>query len=201
MKYNKKEAPMAMPEYGRNVQNMVNYCLTIADREERNHCARTIIHTMHDISPERRSATQSDQVYWDHLAILSNFKLDIDFPEDTISEEKAKISPSKVQYNIHNIKFRFYGNIVQQLIEKACTMDEGPQRMELAKYIAMQMKCAYLTWNKNNVEDIVIFRDLFDLSDGKLLLSPADCVLQLENKASEPNNKPTNKKRLRFKRK
>ncbi|WP_373811010.1 DUF4290 domain-containing protein [Porphyromonas macacae] len=200
MKYNNNQSALAMPEYGRNVQNMVDYCLSLEDREQRNHCARTIIRTMHDISPERRTITQSDKVYWDHLAIMSDFKLDIDFPEGTITEEQAKSKPCKMEYNIHNIKYRFYGNIVQQLVEKACEMEDCPERIELAKYIAAQMKRSYIIWNKNTVDDVVIFRDLFDLSDGKLLLSPVDCVLPTEAKATE-GNKPTNKKRLRFKRK
>ncbi len=203
MEYNKRQKTLAMPEYGRNVQNMVDYCLTLADREERNRCARTIIHTMHDISPERRSVTQNDNTYWDHLAIMSEFRLDVDYPADVITEEKAKCHPASVPYNMHKIQYRFYGYIIQQLVEKAVGMEEGVERTEFAKYIATQMKRAYLAWNKDYVEDVVIFRDLFDLSGGKLLLSPTDCVLRVEKKtADNPAGKPNNnKKRLRFKRK
>ncbi|WP_373810344.1 DUF4290 domain-containing protein, partial [Porphyromonas loveana] len=106
MNYNSKMEPLAIPEYGRNIQNMVNYCKTIADRDERNRCAQTIIAIMGNMFPERRENGETKHILWDHLAIMAGFDLDIDFPMEIISKELLAKKPMAVQYSDNDIIYR-----------------------------------------------------------------------------------------------
>lgn len=189
MKYNSKMKPLALPEYGRNVQNMVDHCLAIEDRDKRNICARTIIKTMKGMTPELKDNNQSDKIYWDHLAIMSDFNLDVDFPENTITKEKLIRKPSKIEYPNHKITYRYYGNLIDELIEKACNMEEGEERNALSELIAKQMKRSYMAWNKDNIDDSKIFSDLYDMSKGKIHLNIDNCKLTIPNTPEKRDNK------------
>lgn len=177
MEYNSKLEPIALPEYGRNVQNMVRHCMNIEDRDQRNRAAQRIIHAMRALSPSHLEAEGAENIYWDHLAIISDFKLDIDYPEGTITEEKARAKIDRLPYTSHKARFRYYGHIIEGMIERVCKMEPGKQRAMLEYFIALQMKRSYMTWNRDTVEDLTIFKDLFVLSDGAIMLTPENCKL------------------------
>lgn len=195
-----KQSPIAMPEYGRHIQNMVNHCMTIEDRETRNRCARLIVRTMSGLLPERREHPNSDQVYWDHLALISNFQLDVDFPEGSITAEKFHSKPEKVPYSDSRVRYRYYGSIIEGLIRKVRTMEQGPKRASLEYFIALQMKRSYMTWNNDTVDDLKIFKDLFELSEGEVMLTPENCRLSINpNSIDRLGKQKVSKKQLKRK--
>lgn len=162
---------LILPEYGRNIQNMVNHCLTIEDKEERTACAYAIVNTMGNLFPQLRDLSDFKHILWDHLAIMSNFKLDIDYPYEVIKEEKLNTKPERIEYsNSENIRFVHYGKLIHSLIEKAIEMEQGEERDQLEIMIANYMKKSYITFNKDGVDDLKIFDDLAYLSKENILL-------------------------------
>ena len=155
MKYNTQEKRLALPEYGRNIQNMVDYCVTIKDREERKRCANAIINVMGNMFP---------------LAIMSDFKLDIDYPYEIVKKEELFTRPERIPYNNSRIRYRHYGKTLELMIRKATEYPEGPEKDQLVRLLATQMKKSFLTWNKESVDDRKIFKDLDELSGGKIIL-------------------------------
>ena len=191
-----------MPEYGRNIQRMVAHCRTIEDREERNRCARTIIRAMEAIVPEKGAALDKETIYWDHLAIMADFELDVDYPAGTITREEITLKTEKPEYPGHLIQYRYYGHFIVGMIRKVCQMAMGPERSAAEYFVAMQMKRDYMTWNQETVEDIKIFKDLFELSDGQILLTPENCKLNINpNTIDKPGKlqKPINSKKAKKK--
>lgn len=167
--YNTHLPDLALPEYGRNIQRMVDFCLTIENREERTLCAHTIVRAMGNLFPELRAPENSHKL-WDHLMILSGFKLDIDFPCEVIREADLNTTPNHVDYNQHRYGHRHYGKITQDMIKIAAEMPEGAERDELVRLLANQMKKQMLTVNPDGVEDARIFKDLYDISEGRIRL-------------------------------
>ncbi|HOI49989.1 MAG TPA: DUF4290 domain-containing protein, partial [Prolixibacteraceae bacterium] len=147
---------------------MVNLIMAIQDRETRNQAARAIIDVMGNLYPYLRDVPDFKHKLWDHLAIMADFKLDIDYPYDPPSPEILYEKPKNVPYTQHNIKIRHYGRTMELMIEKAIEFEEGREKDILVSQLANHMKKSYLTWNKDSVEDEKIFNDLRDLSKGKL---------------------------------
>ena len=175
--YNTQQKRMPLPEYGRSIQNMVDYALTIKDRAERQRCANTIINIMGNMFPQLRDTPDFKHKLWDHLAIMSDFKLDIDYPYEVVRMEKLACKPTPVPYPHSRIRYRHYGHSVEVLIKKACEMPEGDEKRNLVALICNHMKKDYMTWNKDTVDDRKIAEDLYELSDGRLQLT--DDLLRL----------------------
>ena len=170
MDYNSNRKKLQLPEYGRNIQNMVEYLMTIEDREKRNKHAQTIVDVMGNLYPYLRDVAEFKHKLWDHLAIMTDFKLDIDYPYDLPSPDILTEKPRKVPYNQHHIKYKQYGRTMELMIEKASEM-EGEEREAMIELLANHMKKSYLAWNKDSVEDEKILDDLKHLSGGKLVAS------------------------------
>jgi len=196
MDYNTKRKKLPMPEYGRNIQNMVDHLFTIEDREKRNQSAQAIIDVMGNLYTYLRDVAEYKHKLWDHIAIMSDFKLDIDYPYDPPSPDILTEKPNRVPYNQTEIKLKHYGLITQKLIDKAVEM-EGEEQRILLEQIANQMKKLYQAWNKDSVEDEKIFIDLEELSGHKLKV-PRDIQLS-EVRVAQPT--PQNKKKKKNKRK
>ena len=192
MDYNSKRKKLALPEYGRNVQSMVDYLLTIEDREKRNKSAQTVIDVMGNLYPFLRDVPEFNHKLWDHLAIMADFQLDIDYPYDPPSPEILHSRPNKIPYNQHPIKYRHYGRTMELIIEEANRF-EGDERNIIIEQIANQMKKSYLAWNKDSVEDNKIWEDLKELSDGKLARND-DIQLADTKVLVSKKKKPANKK-------
>jgi len=170
MEYNTTKKRLILPEYGRNIQKMVDHCMTIANRDERNQCANAIISIMGNLFPHLRDVSDFKHILWDHLAIMADFKLDVDYPCELIEPENLYKSPPRLTYSNSKITYRHYGKIVEQTIQKANEMEEGPEKDALVRMIANYMKRLYMTWNKDSVDDRKIFKDLEELSGGKIVL-------------------------------
>ena len=138
--YNSQLKKLALPEYGRNIQQMVDYCCTIEDREERNKCAYSIINTMSNLFPQLNQEADFRHKLWDHLAIMSDFKLDVDYPYEVVKPENLETKPQPVGYKLESIKMRHYGKIVDQMIQRACEYPEGDEKEALVMLIANHMK-------------------------------------------------------------
>jgi hypothetical protein len=171
MKYNTQQKKMPLPEYGRSIQNMVDYCGTIEDRSERQRCADSIIGTMGNMFPHLRDVSEFKHKLWDHLAIMSDFKLDIDYPYEVIHQDKLITKPDPIEYSKSNIRYRHYGRILADLIKKASEMPEGDTRDNLVALICNHMRKDYVTWNKDTIDDKKIALDLESYSNGKLQMT------------------------------
>lgn len=172
--YNTQRKRMALPEYGRSVQNMVNHALTIEDRAERQRCANTIVNIMGGMFPQLRDMPDFKHKLWDHLAIMSDFKLDIDYPYEIVRKESLSSKPERLTYNLNRIHFRHYGRNLEAIIRKAADMPEGDERDALINLLANNMKKNYYAWNKDNTDEDKIIEDLRLLSDGKIDLKRGD---------------------------
>ena len=168
MAYNTQLKRLSLPEYGRNIQNMVDFCLTITDREERNFCANTIINLMGNMFPHLRDVNDFKHILWDHLAIMADFKLDVDYPFEVLKKDNLYKRPPTIPYDKNEIIYRHYGEILERLILTASEMEEGEEKETLIGLIANQMKKSYLMWNKDSVDNRKILKDLFDLSEGRI---------------------------------
>lgn len=199
MEYNTRQKKLPLPEYGRSVQKMVDHALTIEDREERQSCAETIIRIMASMFP---NMPDQNRKLWDHLAIMSDFKLDIDYPCEVIKEEEFHVAPQPLPYRNSEIRNRHYGRIVEEMIEHALTLEDGEEREQFIELILVQMKKNYIAWNKDGVEDRKILEDLriytkgaIEISDREIMLNPGN------NMRNNQNNKRNNNNRKNFKRK
>jgi hypothetical protein len=151
---------------------MIEHLLTIEDREERNKAARTVIAVMGNLNPHLRDVADFKHKLWDHLAIISDFKLDIDSPYETPTPELLLEKPKRIPYNQKSIRFKHYGHSIVLMIEKAVEMEDGEEKQDLVKMIAYHMKKSYLTWNREAVNDREILEDLVTLSKNRLELDP-----------------------------
>lgn len=192
MEYNTKQKRLPLPEYGRSVQKMVDHALTIENREERQKCAVTIINIMASMFPNQRNLPDYERKLWDHLAIMSDFKLDIDYPVEVIKKETFNEPPQRIPYQTGEVQHRHYGRIVEEMIAHARTLEEGEERNKLIELITIQMKKNYLAWNKDVVEDKKIFEDLKNYSKGEIDITEGE--IKINGQASN-NNRPNNKQR------
>ena len=173
--YNTSRKKLALPEYGRNVHNMVDLIMEMEDRDRRNLAAQAIIDVMGNLNPYLRDIPDFKHKLWDHLAIMSDFKMDIDYPYSPPSRDMLFEKPHKVPYCQRDIKFRHYGHTMELMIRKAMELEDGKEKDILVSQLANHMKKSYLTWNRDSVEDEKILEDLSALS--KRLLKTSDVEL------------------------
>ena len=171
LQYNTQLKKLLLPEYGRNVQQMVDHCLTIEDGAERTRCANTIINIMGNLFTHLRDVEDFKHKLWDHLAIMADFKLDIDYPYEIIKKENLYTRPDPIPYQSTSIRYLHYGKSLEAMIKKASEMPEGDERNYLIFLLANHMKKSFLTWNKEVVDDEKIFKDLREYSQGKIDLN------------------------------
>ena len=170
MEYNSSRNQMVIPEYGRNIQKMIEYAVTIEDREERNRAAMSIIAVMGYLNPQIRDIVDFKHKLWDHLFLISDFKLDVDSPYPIPPRETLKVKPQRITYPESKIRYKYYGKTMEQMIRQIGEMEEGERKDLIAQNLANFMKMSYLTWNKDTVDDSTIIGHLDELSDGKVKL-------------------------------
>lgn len=200
LEYNGERPHLIIPEYGRHIQKLIDHCINIKEIEERNKMAKAIVDVMGNLQPHLRDVPDFKHKLWDQLYIMSNFKLDVTFPYEKPEKEVLQAKPEPLPYPKSASKYRFYGNNIQTMIDAALTWEEGEEREALYFAIANHMKKCYLNWNKDTVDDIVIFKHLMDLSKGKIDLSVKDEPLS-EIKNLLRKRKPTGKTRQKQKKK
>lgn len=193
MEYNTLRTQLIIPEYGRHIQEMVNHCKTITDETERNGFAEIIIEVMGELNPHLRDVPDFQHKLWDQLFIMAEFDLDVKSPypiptkKDTVNSK-----PNKVAYPQSIYKYRYYGNNIRKMIDVAVTWEKGEKREGLYFAIANHMKKCYLLWNKDTVDDQVIFNHLYELSDGKIDLRKVDDHLVSPERLNNNNTNYSN---------
>lgn len=186
LRYNTQLKRLVLPEYGRNIQQMVDHCLTIEDRDERTRCAYSIIASMGNLFPQLRDDDSAAHKLWDHLAIMSDFKLDIDYPCEVIQPGELDTKPQMLPCKTPPIRMRHYGRSIELMITKAAVMEPGEERDRLISLIANHMKKLSLAVNRDGVDDARIFKDLAEFSHGAIRLDPATYHLHQFKEAPAP---------------
>ncbi|WP_029331887.1 DUF4290 domain-containing protein [Gillisia marina] len=174
LEYNSERSKLIIPEYGRHLQKMVEHAVSIEDEKERNKVAKSIIAVMGNMNPHLRDVPDFQHKLWDQLFIISDFKLDVDSPFPKPIREVLEEHPEPMDYPQNFPKYRFYGNNIKRMIDEAVKWEAGELRDALEYAIANHMKKSYLNWNRETVDDDVIFNHLKELSDGKINLKNSD---------------------------
>lgn len=194
IEYNSERPKLIIPEYGRHIQKMIDYASSIEDREERNKVAQAIIGVMGNLNPHLRDVPDFQHKLWDQLFIISDFNLDVDSPYPILTKEVLNERPESLEYPQNYPKYRFYGNNIKRMVDFCVSWEDGEMKDALKYTIANHMKKSFLNWNKDTVEDNVIFNHLFELSDGKIdLINSSETLSEsgslMRSRPSNSNNK------------
>jgi len=192
LEYNSERTHLIIPEYGRHIQKLVNHCISLEDIAERNKMAKAIVDVMGNLQPHLRDVPDFKHKLWDQLFIMADFKLDVDSPYEKLEKEVLQAKPERLEYPKYASKYRYYGNNIQTMIDTALTWEDGDARDALYYTIANHMKKCYLNWNKDTVDDKIIFKHLVELSKGKIDLTDKNETLS-EVKDLLRKRKSTNK--------
>jgi hypothetical protein len=171
MEYNTTNEKLKLHEYGRNIQRMAEHCKTIPDRDTRTKAAHEIVGIMCNMFPSVKETRDYRQKLWDHLALMTDYGLDVDYPVNIERASGEKPAHTTMPYNSNRIKYRHYGRTTERMIAKAIELPEGDEKNIMVVMVANHMKKQYLTWNQNSVNDDIIKKDLVALSEGLLHLS------------------------------
>jgi|GEM_PF-535854 len=172
--YNTHKSYLVLKEYGRNVQKLAEYLVTLKSKEERTALANVLINLMKQLNPTVRENNDTNQRIWDHLHFMADLKLDIDGPYPVPEEGSLYKKPKRVAYNMNRITYKHYGRNVELLIDRAVVLEDPDEKMAASIYIFKLMKGFYATWNKENTDDEIILQQLKELSGGRIALTQAD---------------------------
>ena len=191
--YNTQRETLLMPEYGREIQKMINLAITLPDKQQRLNCAQTIIKQMLAKVPQIRENADYEQTLWDHLYLMSHKQLDIDWPYDVSQAEKIHAKPQPMQLPQNNIRLRHYGRLVEESMDKLKTMPKGAERDELTRLVANQMKRDLMQWGHGSIDDEKVIDDIARMTDGKIQIDPSS--FKLERVAQTEQKRTAAKKR------
>ena len=192
MAYNTSRPKLTLPEYGRNVQNMVNYAMTISDRAERQECAETIIQVMSHFFPQQKGTPDFERMLWDHLALISDYKLDVDSPYPiTVISNNEKEQPH-LDYPEQKICYRHYGHILEQMIKALPDIADDEERQQAIEMVVAQMATSLAIWNNNVLSATKLATDLSEMTDGRIEMTIDPQRLDRIISAARANCKPVN---------
>jgi len=186
--YNSTRNKLILSEYGRNVQNMVKYIVALPTKEERNRYAQVVIDLMGFLNPHLRDVADFKHKLWDHLHIISDFKIDVDSPYPKPAPDAIHFKPDPLKYPNQRIRYKHYGKTIELMIEKAKSIDEPERKQHMVQAIANFMKMAYVQWNKDSVADESILSDLRAMSGGELRLEENVNLAKVEYRTSSNQN-------------
>ncbi len=194
--YNTERVRLYIPEYGRNVQKMVDYLKTIEDRQKRNEQARAIIKVMEILNPSVHLEEDFEHKLWDHLYIISGFDLDIDAPYPMPAPESLNQKPEAVPINNKPIKAVHYGRNIENIIDLIADKEDGDSKTEMIRQLAVYMRQQYLIWNKETVADETIFQDIEKLSEYRIKIPEGMQLNRVDSNAnySRPGQNPQKNK-------
>jgi hypothetical protein len=192
MEYNTGQKKLIMPEYGRHVHQIVQFATQIKDREQRNLAAQTIVGVMGNLMPHLRESPDFKHKLWDHLLIISDFKLDIDAPFPPPPRSELVEKPHMVPYSQSHIHQKHYGKILIKMIREAGKLEDCSQREALIQLLAAQMKKSYTAWNRSEINNEQIVQDIWDITDGKIKLAPETIQFTELPIRENPNPRPSN---------
>ena len=170
MKYNTQREKLQMPEYGRGIQQMIEYAVMIEDRAERQRCAESIFSVMMDMQPQLREQPDYKHRIWDHIAYISNYRLDIDYPFEITCLGNEAQKPEPMKYPMKEIRQRQYGHLIEEALKLLAEMPEGEARDELLAQVANQMKQSLFIWNRDAMDEEKVESDIAHYTGGKVKL-------------------------------
>ncbi len=182
--YNTERVRLYIPEYGRNVQKMVEYIKTIEDRQKRNEQARAVIKVMEIINPAVKLQENFEHKLWDHLHIISGFSLDVDSPYPVPAPESLNEKPMMVPIEKRPIKATHYGRNIENIIELIAQTEDGDLKTEMIRTLAIYMRQQYLIWNKDTVSDQTIFQDIVKLSGDRIIIPEGLELSKIDNSSN-----------------
>ncbi|MEL7145526.1 MAG: DUF4290 domain-containing protein [Bacteroidota bacterium] len=171
MEYNTKRNFLKLREYGRNVQNLIGKIADVEDEHKRNQYAQTMVELMKMINPNVKDGPEYEQKVWDDLHIISDFGLNVESPYPTPDKSILGRKPERVNYKTKNIRYKHYGKNMELFIQKAIELEDEEEREAAIIHIGKLMKTFFAVWNKDNVDDAVIIKNIQELSNGKLNIS------------------------------
>jgi hypothetical protein len=203
MTYNSTRSDLAIPEYGRTIQEMVDHLKSLTDKEERNKCANAIVSIMGSVVPQEGDKEEVQKKLWGQLFLMADYDLDVDCPGETPTRESRTEPPARLNYPNAQSRLGHFGQLTLDLIEKAKTYEAGEEKAALVLTIANLMKRHYLTWNQGTVEKALIVEQLKEMSGGVLTL-PEDAelvssaeILKSKRKTSDAMDRWRGKKKRR----
>ncbi len=194
LEYNTEREDLIIPEYGRHIKKMIDHVSSLKSKDERNKLSNAIISVMGNLQPHLRDVPDFQHKLWDQLFIMSDFKLDVDSPFEKPSKDILDSKPLPLEYPQSFPKYRFYGNNIKIMIDEAVKWDNSDKKDALIFTIANHMKKCFLNWNKDNVEDQVIFEHLYELSDSKIDIKNSNIELLDSSVLIRAKKKFSNKK-------
>lgn len=204
MEYNSSRNHLIIPEYGRNVQKLIEHCVELEDRDERTKLANAIISVMAILNPQLKDITDYKQKLWDHLYIISDFKLDVDSPYPMPNAQSIHKKPKQVAYPNSKIRYKHYGKTMELVIDEITKMENGPDKIFMISAVANFMKQSYVNWNRDSVTDETIFEQLQELAKGKIeipenlkLQQPVDMYLSKGSSSKRLNNQRSKNQKTR----
>ncbi len=199
MEYNTEREHLIIPEYGRHVQRMIAHATTITDKVEQQKCVDAIIAFMGQMNPHLRDVKEFTHKLWDHLHIMSDFKLDVKSPYPKPEIEKLEERPEKMTYPGNKIKFSYYGNTIQTMIQEGLKM-EGEEKVIMTGMIANQMKKSYILFNESSVDNNMIRLHLKQMSNNQLnLADDFEFIRSASVRQAISSNKKSNSKKKNYK--
>ena len=174
MEYNTNRERLKMSEYGRCVQQMVDHCIGIEDRDERLRCAKTIVNVMALMIEREGNSKETETKLWNHIAYISDYKLDIDYPVKIEHHDGDENVRNAVPYPKTNISRRNYGHIIESFTQAIKETDDEEERMALAGAIANHMKRDLGNWNVDAMSDDRVADDMARYTDGRVILDPTN---------------------------
>lgn len=191
--YNSTQPQLKLPEYGRLVQNMVDYALTITDKQERQRYAEAIVSVMMGLNPKMKDETDFRQKIWNHLAYMADYKLDIDYPFEITHHDGKSTTPVKLSYPKSQIRFRHYGHLIEKALTQLAEMPESAERERFTRLVASRMKRNLADWKGDGVQDGKVARDIAFYTDGRVnpdFSTPGQQLLSIgENRFRTRKNK------------
>ena len=191
--YNTQREKLILPEYGREIQQMVDHAVSLEDRSERQRCAETIVSIMGRMFPEDKTVEEKDRKFWDHLAIMSGFRLDVDYPFDVTHAAQIAKKPAPMEYPMKKIPVRHYGAMLFDVFKRLEQMEPGLERDELVKLTANQMRRNLVQWSHGSSDEEKVASDLARFTHGKIQLDLD--TFKFEPIRDVPNNNNNKKKK------
>lgn len=187
MEYNTERNHLIIREYGRNVQKMIEYLLSIEDKEKRQRNTEAVIELMGMLNPHLRNVEDFRHKLWDHLFLISDFKLDVTSPYPIPEKGSLHRKPDPLPYPETHPRHRHLGKNLETVIEKALKEEDKDIRDGLTQYIGNYMKLAYTNWHKENIHDDMITAELAEITGGKLNYEN-DHSIPVIQESFRPNN-------------
>lgn len=200
MEYNTQREHLIIPEYGRNLQKIVQVAINTEDRNKRTQIAYLIVDIMAQLHSKAKDSPELRHKLWDHLHIMSDFRLDVDGPFPPPDEEVLTKNPDRLNYPKKDMQYSYYGKNIELIINKLSESDEIENKHAVAKVIANHLKKTYLTWNRDSVDDNLIKKHLADLSHGELTLAEEDQLINTYEVVGKPRKKQNHKKKQKGRR-